>query len=76
MKELLPIFIGGERRLRRGDETATLYPANGEVVARLRAASLADVDEAIVAADHAFRTSGWAQRKPQSAPPCCIAWLR
>jgi betaine-aldehyde dehydrogenase len=63
-KELLPIFLNGERRLGRGDEGATLYPATGEVVARLRTPSLADVDEAIVAADHAFRTSGWAQRKP------------
>ena len=63
-KELLPLFIAGERRLGRGDESATLYPATGEVVARLRAPSQADVEEAIVAADHAFRTSGWAQRKP------------
>jgi len=62
--ELLPIFIGGERRPGRGDETASVYPATGEVVARLRAPSLDDVNEAISAADHAFRTSGWAQRKP------------
>ena len=66
-KELLPLFIAGERRLGRGDEGATLYPATGEVVARLRAPSQADVEEAIVAADHAFRTSGWAQRKPPQA---------
>jgi len=63
-KELLPLFIAGERRLGRGDEGATLYPATGEVVARLRAPSADDVEEAIIAADHAFRTSGWAQRKP------------
>ena len=63
-KDLLPINIGGEMRLGGGDESATLYPATGEVVARLRAPSLADVDEAIARADHAFRTSGWAQRKP------------
>jgi betaine-aldehyde dehydrogenase len=63
-KELLPINIGGEMRLGGGDESATLYPATGEVVARLRAPSLADVDEAIARADQAFRTSGWAQRKP------------
>src|SRR6185436_4840824 len=63
-KELLPLFIAGERRLGRGDEGATLYPATGEVVARLRAPSAADVEEAITAADQAFRTSGWAQRKP------------
>ncbi len=29
-----------------------------------RAAGLADVEEAIAGADHAFRTSGWAQRLP------------
>ena len=63
-KELLPINIAGVRRLGAGDESATLYPATGEVVARLRAPSLADVDEAIVNADQAFRKSGWAQRKP------------
>src|SRR5215207_3918903 len=63
-RELLPIFIAGERRVGGGDESATLYPATGEVVARLRAPSAADVDEAITAADRAFRTTGWAQRKP------------
>ncbi|HEX2547148.1 MAG TPA: aldehyde dehydrogenase [Ramlibacter sp.] len=63
-KELLPLFIAGERRLGRGDEGATYYPATNEAVARLRAASTEDVQEAIAAADHAFRTSGWAQRKP------------
>ena len=63
-RDLLRINIGGEMRLGRGDESATLYPATGEVVARLRAPSLADVDEAITRCDHAFRTSGWAQRKP------------
>ena len=62
--ELLPINIAGEWRLGGGDDSATLYPATGEVVARLRAPSLADVNEAIERADHAFRTSGWAQRKP------------
>lgn len=62
--ELLPLFIAGERRLGQGDEGTTHYPATGEAVARLRAASAGDVDEAIVAADHAFRTSGWAQKKP------------
>jgi betaine-aldehyde dehydrogenase len=63
-KELLPLFIAGERRLGRGSESETFYPATGEAVARLRAADAADVEEAIAAADHAFRHSGWAQRKP------------
>ena len=62
--ELLPINIAGEWRLGGGDESATLYPATGEIVGRLRAPSLADVEEAIQKADHAFRTSGWARKKP------------
>ena len=62
--DLLPINIAGEWRLGGGDESTSLYPATGEVVGRLRAPSQADVNEAIERADHAFRTSGWAQRKP------------
>ncbi|MGE8201881.1 MAG: aldehyde dehydrogenase family protein, partial [Variovorax sp.] len=60
--ELLPICIAGEWRLGGGDVYESLYPATGEPIARLKAASLADVEEAITRADHAFRTSGWAQR--------------
>lgn len=62
--ELLPICIAGEWRLGGGDVYESLYPATGEPVARLRAASLADVDEAITRAHHAFLTSGWAQMLP------------
>ncbi|MEY2953241.1 MAG: hypothetical protein RLZZ401_1328 [Pseudomonadota bacterium] len=61
---VLPLNIAGDWRVGAGDEFASLYPATGEVVAHLRAPSLADVDEAITGADRAFRTSGWAQRKP------------
>ncbi len=60
----LPICIAGDWRVGGGDRYATLYPATGEPVAYLNAASLADVAEAIEGADRAFRTSGWAQRKP------------
>ncbi|MFS2055652.1 aldehyde dehydrogenase, partial [Variovorax sp. CT11-76] len=56
--ELLPICIAGEWRLGGGDVYESLYPATGEPIARLRAASLADVEEAIAGADRAFRTSG------------------
>jgi betaine-aldehyde dehydrogenase len=62
--ELLPICIAGEWRLGGGDVYESLYPATGEPIARLKAASLADVEEAITRADQAFRTSGWAQRLP------------
>lgn len=64
VNETLPICIAGNWRLGQGDRYASLYPATGEPVAWLNAASLADVEEAIAGADHAFRTSGWAQRKP------------
>ncbi|WP_455287041.1 aldehyde dehydrogenase [Cupriavidus necator] len=63
-QEVLPICIAGEWRLGTGDRYATRYPATGEVVAELNAASLADVEEAVQGAHNAFLTSGWAQRKP------------
>ncbi|MBV8622931.1 MAG: aldehyde dehydrogenase [Herbaspirillum sp.] len=64
LNETLPICIAGQWRLGGGDRYATLYPATGEPVAYLHAASVADVEEAIAGADLAFRTSGWAQKKP------------
>ncbi|WP_454742911.1 aldehyde dehydrogenase [Cupriavidus necator] len=63
-QEVLPICIAGEWRLGTGDRYATRYPATGEVVAELNAASLADVEEAVQGAQRAFVSSGWAQRKP------------
>lgn len=63
-QDLLPICIAGQWRLGGGDRYATRYPATGEVVAELHAASLADVEEAVQGAQRAFETSGWAQRKP------------
>lgn len=61
---LLDICVGGVWRLGQGDAYASVYPATGQAIARLRAASLDDVDEAVSAADHAFRHSGWARKKP------------
>ncbi|WP_316154449.1 aldehyde dehydrogenase [Cupriavidus sp. BIC8F] len=63
-QEVLPICIAGEWRLGTGDRYGTRYPATGEVVAELNAASLADVEEAVQGAHQAFLASGWAQRKP------------
>jgi betaine-aldehyde dehydrogenase len=62
--ELLPINVAGTWRLGGGDVYESLYPATGEPIARLRAANLADVEEAITRADQAFRTSGWPQMLP------------
>ena len=61
---VLPICIAGEWRLGTGERYVTRYPATGEVVAELNAASVADVEEAVAGAYRAFLSSGWAQRKP------------
>lgn len=63
-QQVLPILIAGVWRAGGGDRYATRYPATGEVVAELNAASLADVEEAIQGAHQAFRASGWPRRKP------------
>lgn len=62
--EPLHLDIAGEWRLGGGDVYESLYPATGEPIARVGAASLADVDEAITRAHQAFLTSDWAQRLP------------
>ncbi|MEV1305829.1 aldehyde dehydrogenase [Pseudomonas aeruginosa] len=64
LNPIQPICIAGEWRAGGGDLYESLYPATGEAVARLHAASLEDVEEAMVGAHRAFRESGWAQRKP------------
>jgi betaine-aldehyde dehydrogenase len=64
LNPIQPICIAGEWRLGGGDLYESLYPATGEAIARLHAASLDDVEEAIQGAQRAFRESGWAQRKP------------
>lgn len=61
---LLPINIAGQWLPGKGEEYQSLYPATGEPVARLKAAGVEDVNEAVAGADHAFRTSGWAQMLP------------
>ncbi|MGT2456612.1 aldehyde dehydrogenase [Cupriavidus basilensis] len=63
-QEILPICIAGEWRVGGGERYATRYPATGEVIAELNAASLDDVEEAVQGAHRAFLTSGWPQRKP------------
>lgn len=62
--EVTPICIAGTWRPGGGNAYDSIYPATGKSTARLRAASLDDVAEAVVRADEAFHNSGWAQRKP------------
>lgn len=61
---LLPINIAGEWRPGSGEEYASIYPATGEEVARLNAASAADAEEAIERAHAAFLSTDWARRLP------------
>src|SRR5690606_26899398 len=62
--DVLDICIAGHWRPGKGPQYQSLYPATGEVVATLNAASPEDVEEAILGAQKAFEESGWPQRKP------------
>uniref|UniRef100_UPI0028A82842 aldehyde dehydrogenase family protein n=2 Tax=unclassified Pseudomonas TaxID=196821 RepID=UPI0028A82842 len=64
LEQTLPLCIAGTWRLGGGARYATCYPATGEPVAWLNAASLDDVEAAVQGAHQAFLHSGWAQRKP------------
>lgn len=57
------IFIAGQWREGRGDMTESRYPVDGSLNVQFRAASLEDVDEAIEAADAAWRGE-WSERLP------------
>ena len=61
---VMPILVAGEWRRGRGDVYASRYPADDTVNAELAAASVADVEEAIDAADAARRRPDWADLKP------------
>jgi len=60
----LPINIAGIWRTGKGDLYESLYPATGEPIARLNAATIDDANEAIENAHKAFTTSGWAKMLP------------
>lgn len=63
MNEHLHSFIGGRWRDASGPEYTTEYPHDGSTVARLHAASAADVDEAVQAAERARLQPAWARLK-------------
>jgi acyl-CoA reductase-like NAD-dependent aldehyde dehydrogenase len=64
MAETLQSFFAGRWRDASGPEYATEYPHDGSVVATLHAATAADVDEAVQAAERARRAPSWARLKP------------
>lgn len=57
--ERLNIFVAGRWREGRGEEMASVFPADGSVNARLRAANVEDVNEAVEAAEKAWRAPEW-----------------
>ena len=61
---LSPILVAGEWRRGRGDVYASRYPADDTVNTELAAANVADVEEAIEAADAARRRPEWSGLKP------------
>ncbi len=64
MTPRLQTLIGGRWRDGSGPLYSTEYPADGSVVAELHAASVADADEAVQAAEAARHRSSWAGLKP------------
>jgi acyl-CoA reductase-like NAD-dependent aldehyde dehydrogenase len=60
----LQTLIGGRWRDGSGPLYSTEYPADGSVVAELHAASVADADEAVQAAEAARHRPSWAGLKP------------
>ncbi|GJH30429.1 aldehyde dehydrogenase [Caballeronia novacaledonica] len=58
------IFIGGEWRQGRGNQYASIYPADQSVNAEISTANADDAREAVEIADRAFRKADWAGLKP------------
>ncbi|GAA0628686.1 aldehyde dehydrogenase [Halomonas beimenensis] len=58
------IFVAGEWRVGRGDAMVSRFPADGSLNAELNAAGLEDVEEAVEAADAAWRAPAWRDRLP------------
>ena len=58
------ILVGGEWREGGGAAYATRYPADDSVNAELRAASVQDVEQAVQAAEAAWRHPSWRGLKP------------
>jgi acyl-CoA reductase-like NAD-dependent aldehyde dehydrogenase len=63
MIDHLHSFIAGRWRDASGPRYSTEYPHDGSVVAELHAASVADVDEAVQAAERARRQPAWVRLK-------------
>ena len=58
------IFVGGEWRNGRGAKTPNFYPADQSLNTEIHMADAADANEAVEAADAAWRRADWAGLKP------------
>lgn len=58
------IFVAGEWREGRGDPMVSRFPADGSINAEFNAAGLADVEDAVAAAEVAWRAPSWRGRQP------------
>ena len=63
MPDALKSFFAGQWRDASGPRYTTEYPHDGQVVAELNAATVADVEEAVHAAERAMHASSWARLK-------------
>ncbi len=64
MTDSLQTLFAGRWRDASGPRYSTEYPADGSTVATLNAATVADVDEAVQAAEHARHQPAWARLLP------------
>lgn len=58
------IFVGGQWRQGRGEQGASLFPADQSVNVRLHVADLSDVEDAVNAGERAWRAPAWRERLP------------
>lgn len=58
------ILVGGEWRPGNGNETPSVFPADGSVNAVVATASVDDVNEAVERADRAWREPAWRNLRP------------
>ncbi|MEQ4624712.1 aldehyde dehydrogenase [Providencia manganoxydans] len=55
----LDIFVGGKWQQGRGNEMHSRFPGDQHIVATLNSANLEDVEDAVLAADKAWRAPSW-----------------
>lgn len=55
----MDIFVGGKWQLGRGKEMQSRFPGDNHVVATLNSANLDDVNDAVIAAEAAWREPSW-----------------